>query len=200
MLKPNYGRLRMPTVVDYGCSKTPTKRHVVDQHVVDHVVDQLIDHTEKVDHVVDQLIDHTEKVDHVVDQLIDHPDPPPTWNGTGGQPCRKAPRLGEGLGSTQYVLSDEKVGATSSPVGPLAQVRPGDLLKHSKASCEYKLPRGQPSKKPLGKQLNKSDRRGKPKCHSHFLGKNETIMWSTNLKNNFGGRARIDLFGRPRVW
>ena len=62
MLKPNYGRLRMPTVVDYGCSKTPTKRHVVDQHVVDHVVDQ--------------LIDHTEKVDHVVDQLIDHPDPP----------------------------------------------------------------------------------------------------------------------------
>ena len=66
----------MPTVVDYGCSKNPTKRHVVDQHVVDHVVDQLIDHTEKVDHVVDQLIDHTEKVDHVVDQLIDHPDPP----------------------------------------------------------------------------------------------------------------------------
>ena len=142
---------------------------------------------------------------------VDRPSrPPPTWNGTGGQPCRKAPRLGEGLGSTQYVLSDEKVGATSSPVGPLAQVRPGDLLKHSKASCEYKLPSGQPGKKPLGKQLNKSDRRGKPKCHSQILGKNETIMWSTNLKitlvvehgstclvdQGFGKPYPSDLFGR----
>ena len=75
----------MPTVVDYGCSKTPTKRHVVDQHVVDHVVDQ--------------LIGHTEKVDHVVDQLIDHPDPPPDleWHRWSTVPKGTSTRGGSGI-------------------------------------------------------------------------------------------------------